>query len=367
MSRSVATGLATAQGLSFARLATELSDLVRGIGAAATVLPRTPGRPALQLGRRELLAAIEPHRTVTARAVARLTRHPEWLPGNWFADGLVTPVMAAPRFDRPMYEALDAYDRDWLVPGLGTVAETDFVTVLATNPAFTEAFLVGLSDEMGRELLWRDYPTDQRGTYFRRFWDEARDELETGIHRFRLRQGPLGSHVRGATAGGAGLIVLAIRGELVRRHPDIMVLALHAVDPAERPPRFAAPPAEGTGRVMFHARLPPDILLVGFELTEAALRAEADRWWFVLAEHPTAPRFGLDLDADGAGGAVWRPRSRNTNDLRWSGFGVPHGGFLAGAAVAPQAGAVAQRLLQSPVRAAFHAVRLLAPALQPPG
>jgi len=24
---------------------------------------------------------------------------------------------------------------------------------------------------MGRELLWREYPTDQRGSYFRQFWD----------------------------------------------------------------------------------------------------------------------------------------------------------------------------------------------------
>ena len=59
-----------------------------------------------------------------------------------------TPIMAAPRIDRPMYEALDAYDRDWLIPGLGSIPYTDFVTVLFTNPAFTDAFLIGLSDEI---------------------------------------------------------------------------------------------------------------------------------------------------------------------------------------------------------------------------
>ncbi len=40
-------------------------------------------------------------------------------------------------------------------------------TLLRTNNRFIEAYLVGLNHEMGRELLWREYPTDQRGTYFR--------------------------------------------------------------------------------------------------------------------------------------------------------------------------------------------------------
>ena len=31
--------------------------------------------------------------------------------------------------------------------------------------------MVGLNHEMARELLWREYPTDQRGSYFRQFWD----------------------------------------------------------------------------------------------------------------------------------------------------------------------------------------------------
>ena len=33
--------------------------------------------------------------------------------------------------------------------------------------------MVGLNHEMARELLWREYPTDQRGSYFRQFWDAS--------------------------------------------------------------------------------------------------------------------------------------------------------------------------------------------------
>ena len=103
--------------------------------------------------------------------------------------------MAAPVFEVPMYERLDAYNRDWLVPGLGKIPKPDFVTLLETNPKFTEAFLAGLSDEMGRELLWRGYPTDQRGTYFRRFWTPDQDELAQDLHRFTPT--PLGTHLAG--------------------------------------------------------------------------------------------------------------------------------------------------------------------------
>ena len=35
---------------------------------------------------------------------------------------------------------------------------------------FVEAFMVGLNHEMNHELVWRTYPTDQRGTPFRRFF-----------------------------------------------------------------------------------------------------------------------------------------------------------------------------------------------------
>src|SRR4030095_15546968 len=99
------------------------------------------------------------------------------------------------------------------------------LAVLFPNPAFTEAFLVGLSDEMGRELLWRGYPTDQRATYFWRFWNPSKDELPKAIHQFSRT--PLGAHV--AEGGGdSGHVVMVVRGELVRRYPDLMAVAKRA-------------------------------------------------------------------------------------------------------------------------------------------
>jgi hypothetical protein len=253
--------------------------------------------------RQDLLASLQPAVTITARITGRLGELPEWIPPDWFDDQLVEPIMAAPTFPRPMYQALDAYDRDWLIPGLGTIAEPDFVTLLETNEEFMEAFLVGLSHEMGRELLWREYPTDQRGSYFRQFWRQQPSDpalrqdaydLAQQIHAFT--RAPLGQHI---AASLQGKLVFLIRGELIRRYPDAIVLALRAgsEDPEGRPefidlgsdPSAAAP-------ILFHAHLEPDIVLTGFDLKASDVRATSDKqgWWFVVAEHPTGPRFGLD-------------------------------------------------------------------------
>lgn len=80
------------------------------------------------------------------------------------------PVMAAPTFNQPMYEAVRDLSVEWLLPGVGNIKQNT-VSLLVTNKDFVESFMVGLNHEMARELLWREYPTDQRGTCFRQFWD----------------------------------------------------------------------------------------------------------------------------------------------------------------------------------------------------
>ena len=102
------------------------------------------------------------------------------------------PILDAPDFPQPMYEALRDLSQDFLFPGLEQVP-ANTVTLLETNPKFVESFLVGLNAEMSRELLWRNYPTDQRGTYFRQFWDTRR----AVINRISTRS------TNGATASSA--------------------------------------------------------------------------------------------------------------------------------------------------------------------
>ena len=98
------------------------------------------------------------------------------------------PILAAPEFPQAMYSYLRDVAGDWFVPGLENVLD-DTVTLLEANSGAIEAYMVGLSHEMGRELLWREFPTDQRGTYFKQFWDPASNytasSLSTGHHRYR--------------------------------------------------------------------------------------------------------------------------------------------------------------------------------------
>jgi len=60
--------------------------------------------------------------------------------------------------------------QDYILPGLENVPQNT-VGLLQTNRRFIEAYMVGLNHEMASELLWREFPTDHRGSYFRSFWD----------------------------------------------------------------------------------------------------------------------------------------------------------------------------------------------------
>ncbi len=80
------------------------------------------------------------------------------------------PVMAAPEILTPMIGPLQERGQDWLLPG-GRALPANTITMVEPDAAFIEAYMVGLNHEMGREMLWRGFPTDQRGTVFARFWD----------------------------------------------------------------------------------------------------------------------------------------------------------------------------------------------------
>jgi hypothetical protein len=363
--------------------ANTFSQFAVGIGTRS--LPADTALPQLAVDKGTLLAAIHPKTTVTAYMVARLGTLPSWLASDWFSDGYVQPIMQAPVFERPMYEALDAYNRDWFIPGLGQIHETDIVTVLQTNPAFVETFIVGLSDEMGRELLWRGYPTDSRGTYFKRFWSADRDELSQPIHLFSHTA--LGTHISPWAGGASGRLVMLVRGELIRRYPHAIMLAQQQIakDAVTHHPTFAVPPAPGApGSILFHVPLTPDIILTGFMLTRLDVQnadASGPPWWFIIAEHPTAPRFGLQLAELPLAATISRDQAA------WSSFGpLRLGRFLPTGSAAVKVteptypdqpphppvitdwnaaqlhgGGVARVLLRDPFRAAWSGLKLITP------
>ncbi|ODR25781.1 hypothetical protein [Mycolicibacterium porcinum] len=260
-----------------------------------------------------------------------------------------------PRIDEPMYRPLKGLGDDCFVPNLSLI-ERDTVVALETNQAFIEAYMVGVNHEFSRELLWREYPTDMRGTYFRQFWDvtshlttatddAARDKLYDipPIHTW-LRSSDLGEHDNRQTNPGepADEVVLVVRGELLKKYPNTVVYAHKAdwarkengeIDPSKERllvdlvgDELQKPPPEKVRTPIYDAKVDPDIYFFGFDLKVDEVKGgdadpNAPGWFFVLKERPSEPRFGFDISRDGDIVTV--------NDLTWNDAQVSQpGAFL---------------------------------------
>jgi len=241
---------------------------------------------------------------------------------QWEPDDPIEPIQAAPEFPQPMYAELKKISVDWLLPGFSQIP-TNISTLLLSTGTMIEAFMVGLNHEMSRELLWREYPTDQRGSYFRQFWDVAGfvpqpgetidpDTLTdiTRIHTWP-RASALGAHSPRPPAPGSDYLVLLVRGDLLRRYPNTVVYAARAKwvngkreidDPA--PNATDAQIAAVQAWPLFSGLLEPDGTFFGFRLTVPQVKGGGSPsgdpgWFFVLQEHSAEARFGLD-EADPA-------------------------------------------------------------------
>jgi hypothetical protein len=189
--------------------------------------------------------------------------------------------------------------------------------------------MVGLNDELGRELLWRQFPTDQRGSYFRQFWDvgdainrepakppaQIEEELLdiTRLHTWE-RDTPLGSHANRPLPTGAepgeSRLVLVVRGDLLKKYPTAVIYAQQArwsTDEQGRQLRVLddqSDPAEVIQTPIFKAEIDPDVRFLGFDLTSSKVKGDPEPaannpgWFFVIQERPGEPRFGLDNLSD---------------------------------------------------------------------
>jgi hypothetical protein len=416
-----AGGLFSRDNVAAIRFKAALRDWTR-FADAAVVAGREPARVKLDLGRiaATMVEAVRPARTIPLRFLASAAIAPH-------VRGQIVEVFDEikyyPRIDDPMYRPLKELGDECFVPNLNLI-EKDSVVALETNQDFIEAYMVGVNHEFSRELLWREYPTDMRGTYFRQFWDVTghfdpaaadadaqREKLYDipPIHTWR-RLSKLGEHDNRQPDPGVerNEIVLAIRGELLKKYPNTVVYAHAAqwamkdghVDPSRERQlvELAAgeldkPPLSKVRTPLYEAKVDPDIYFFGFDLDAEEARGgtgDADTdppgWFFVLKERPGEPRFGLDV-----GRAPGEPIV-TVNDLAWSDTGVAPGGHLGAGALSPisltapsparddlekqpqhdddkkvvpaavSAARWAYLLYQSPVMVAVHAAELLKPA-----
>jgi hypothetical protein len=312
-----------------------------------------------------VLRSVDPETAITARVQESVRRAgdgetpdaPVETPGD-----PLEPILDAPDFPQPMYEALRDLSQDFLFPGLEHVPPNT-ITLLETNSKFVESFMVGLNSEMDREFLWRNYPTDQRATFFRQFWDTSAGSEQRDIEPIHKwgKQSRLGDN---AQAGDS--LVLLIRGELLRRYPNSVIYAVRAV---QNPGRLDL----STNSVdelhpLFRGTLKPDVTFLGFDLTREDAIASPG-WFFVIQQQPTEPCFGMD-PADFSKPA---PPLTSWNNLSWQHLAgsaeelgaLSHASISRSLSVSGSAtwgrnsAHQAYITLQRPVRIAIHAKEML--------
>ena len=344
----VVSQVTTAEGRRLHQLVEEVGKDLAPVGGPVA----TPELERLDLGvATRLVGRLEP-----LRAYERLLAF-----AHQFAeDGVVTrrpgsefhPAMAAPLFPRPAVERLRSLDEEWILGGLGQLAPNS-VCLLAVNWRFVESFLAGANHEMARELLWRGYPTDLRGSCFRRFWNSPADDIRPMDHWDQ----PIGSH--GASAGGRKeFTILLVKGDLLRRYPSTIIAAEKGT--ASKEGEEVGFTSEEHHPELFRGFLGQDISYVAIDVPPSDLRfsdaANPRHCWYIsLTEPHEEPRFGLDEEEGDAPGS--NAARADPDDWSWEGLADPTAPHLMPADVAaePSSARAGSNLFQRPFRMLLRA------------
>ena len=258
----------------------------------------------------DVVAGLDPLAAVRDNLLARIPALHGLLP----ADTLPTTLALTPTFGDGLSDDLALLGAEYLLPGAGALGHNR-VRLVESDPEFAATFLIGANHGLALELLWRGYPVDLTGTFFKRFWRYA-DEGKLDIE-------PLAGWTRTASIadnlpeGTEAMTVFVIRGDVVRRYPTAHYFLQKAqlVDGEIKPVPGDVAPAVVRGA------LDRDTLFVGFE--EASEDVIGDRaggdpgWLLAIEEQPAAPRFGLDDPPEPPDPTGYGAKPASWNDLSW--------------------------------------------------
>lgn len=345
-------GADSVEAANFRRAASELQDRL------AIRVPEKAPLQAFDLanGSAKVAQAIHPHVAFPLRlsALVQLPNLSLTQPEE------IVDAMAHPDFEDAMYTYLRDINKELLIPNLQLIPPNT-ISLLETNPKFIESYLVGLNHEMGRELLWREYPTDLRGSYFRQFWEVKgvsnpdtpadAEQLKdiTKIHSWQSTSS-LGVHRPKPSPNvdvqpGEKQVVLVVRGELLKRYPNTVIYAQKAIDDGNgvkirekvlTPDQFV----KELKFYLFRAEIDPDLRFFGFDLTLEKAKGTVDSinfpndrhgWFFVIQEVPGEPRFGMDITYEPTKDSDTNPVNdpKDTWDnLAWNSFGLTEPAFV---------------------------------------
>ncbi|MBO9565208.1 MAG: hypothetical protein J7621_20700 [Niastella sp.] len=316
------------------------AQLEQAFTAFATMIVNEPAIAGCEeRGSYDLQQAINPVVTIT-RLLGQVLNMPG---GNWFGDPLkIKAALAYPDFEDPMVEKLQEHSPEWIAPNLDLIPNNT-VTLLESNRKFIEAFMVGVNVAMNKEIRWREYPTDERGSCFRQFWNvkgiknfNNAGNAATIAEQFKdispidtwknwtmnpanAKLDLFGEHNVRAQLPEADQLVLTIKGDLLKCFPNITIYAAEALeesytDNGATQKRMVIKPNGLIKFPVFKASSGADLQFIGFDLTVAAAKGDVTHagWFFILQETPGEARFGLDIQAPPAGATAY-----SWNDASW--------------------------------------------------
>ncbi|MFK8008017.1 MAG: hypothetical protein AB8H03_16790 [Saprospiraceae bacterium] len=199
-------------------------------------------------------------------------------------------IMASPVIPHSMYDYLKKLNPQFILPGLEGI-ENNTITLLETNGAFIETFMLGANHEFSKELLWREYPCDQKGTYFKNFWNKDDSMIDgadidiSDIKEIQQWGSYLGKH-QPSHASTSIKLVLALRGDLFKKFPNTIIYAQKANANNELEANTFEFP-------VLSASLGKDLTIVGFTLSLDEV-LNGNGWFFMFKERSGEVRFGLD-------------------------------------------------------------------------
>lgn len=241
----------------------------------------------------------------------------------------VEQVMMAPEFPTPMWRPLKNLATEYILPGIDQVPQ-DSIGLLTENREFIEAYLAGLNHEFARELLWRGFPTDRRGTYFKRFWNKGRGpawDLGMGVDTdndspkdigpiHEWDEAPLGANEPEAASTASDQngddkpdVVLLLRSRLFKLFPHVNIYAGRAYLDEEgnivpmTPDKLAVDPSQ-TDDVQFpsyRGELSEDVTFLGFDLDVGDVKSVWNDVEEILGEANPLDRLGRDADGNQLG------------------------------------------------------------------
>jgi hypothetical protein len=275
------------------RLITELdqapdSEDLAVLGARLTRRPATPAPRPLDLdaAAAAITAAFDP----TLPRPSMVDRVADGIRGL-DADPLA-PQELLPELAMPAWRFLREQAPEWLLPGAGVLPD-DSVVALVTNPAFVDAFLLGLNAQVLSELRFRNLPVLPGWTPIRTFWERAHPSADAvdddilDIGAWPAASGFGSTEHQSPSAASADLVVL-FNTPLFREYPGTLVYLVPAPTGPDGNPDWAAEPDFDSPLFpSFQGQLAAERVFFGFDLDPVLVTAR----WVVLEETVSGRRF----------------------------------------------------------------------------